>query len=150
MKAWRYYHGDWCEIEDPMVWNEEEGWKTALERAGYHTFPSHTFGDFECGLGAELYVREDKPFLMVLTLADICRSIYIDDLPSLMQWLSSYAPMLSLGKIDDTLGELLILSSHAFQAWHGHDYTAICSVCDPNEWQRQVERKRQKVDKTSV
>ena len=139
MGTWKYTRGEWTEIDDPLVWKEDEDWETVLKRAGYYSFPSASYGDDP--YIAELYIKKDNepPYLIAFSLSDYIEHVYIDDIPSLMQWLRDYTPIWSLQQIADLQEELLTLFGRAFRAWHGHDYTNVCPVCDPNQFKKQQE-----------
>lgn len=150
MKAWKYHHGEWSEIEDPMVWNEGEDSKTAFKRAGYYTFPFCRFGVEEGQPSIELYAKEDygPPWLVNLNITDAIEYIYIYDLPSLMQFLRDYAPMCSLSQMADIQEEQVSkILSRAFQAWHGHDFDNVCPRCDPLEFKRREQARQRRMEK---
>lgn len=136
MIVWKYYRGEWTETEDPLVWNNDDKWGTVLSRAGYYDFPSATYG--EDPYIAELYVKKDytPPYLITFSLSDTIEHVYIDDIPSLMQWLRDYTPIWSLQQIAAQQEELLTLFGRAFRAWHGHAYTNVCPSCDPDQFKR--------------
>jgi len=139
MIVWKYHRGEWTETEDPLVWNKDDEWKTVLSRAGYYDFPAVTYGQEPCV--AELYMKkgDEPPYLITFSLSDSIEHVYIDDLPSLMQWVRDYTPLLLLQQIADEQEELLTLFGRAFRAWHGHSYTNVCPVCDPNQFKKQQE-----------
>ena len=144
-KAWKYHRGDWTEIDDPLVWEKDDEWETVFSRAGYYSFPSATYGEGTC---AELYVKKDysSPYLITFSLSDSIEHVYIDDIPSLMQWLRDYSPIWSLQQIASQQEDLLTLFGRAFRAWHGHGYENVCSDCDPAEVDR-IQEFRQRAKK---
>lgn len=144
---WKYYRGEWTEIEDPLAWKESEEWETVLSRAGYYDFPSLAFGN--AYPGAQLYVKKGDaiPYLITFNLSDSVEHVYIDDIPSLMQWLRDYAPLFSLPQIADRQEELLKLFGRAFRAWHGHDYIDVCLRCDPIEYRKLQEFHQRRMEK---
>lgn len=149
MKAWKYCRGEWTEIEDPLVWNwnKDEEWESVLSRASYCDFPFIEWGHLENTM--QLYIKNDDepPYLITFNLSSSIEHVYIDDMPSLMQWLRDYTPLFSLQQIAEIQDGLLKLFERAFRAWHGHSYLDVCPKCDPDGFKRLQELQRRRMDK---
>ena len=147
MKAWKYRRGEWTEIEDPVVGGENEDWKVTLKRAGYRGFPQMEFGDPDIqGLVVYRKVDYTAPYLINVTDGDVVETVYIDDFPSLLQFLRDFAPFCSLANTDDNLKELVQVLRKSFRGWHGHDADDVCRECDPLEYERRQEFRRQRME----
>ena len=95
-KAWKYHLGEWSQIDNPMVWYEGEDFDIAMKRAGYYSFPQQEYGG-----NLRLYVKKDDelPYLITFNLSDTIESVYVYDLPSVMQWLRDYSPIFLLSEM---------------------------------------------------
>ena len=149
MNSWKYYRGEWTEIEDPLEWKDGEEWETFLKRAGYYSFPQQTWGDSAVSAGVDLYVKEDykSPYLITFNFSAYIEHVYIDDIPSLMQWLRDYTPLFSLQQIAETQDELQTLFERAFRAWHGHSYMDVCPRCDPLEVEKRQQFRQRRMER---
>ena len=145
-KAWKYHLGEWSQIDNPMVWYEGEDFDIAMKRAGYYSFPQQEYGG-----DLRLYVKKDDelPYLITFNLSDTIESVYVYDLPSVMQWLRDYSPIFLLSEMAFLQDETQTLLRRAFRAWHGHDYQNICARCDPLKYERIQQMRERKGERTA-
>jgi hypothetical protein len=144
MKAWKYSRGEWTEIESPLVWLDGEEMGTALERAGYYRSASASYGYTDIGYGIEVYTKEERgpPYLLTVAVdGETYEEVWIEDFPSLLEFLRDFAPQFVQSGLEFRIGEMEKLMEKAFQAWHGHAAYSVCKQCDPLEWD-EVQRLR--------
>jgi hypothetical protein len=142
MRAWKYHLGVWTEFEDPLVVEGEE-LNVTLKRAGYNSAMNYgEEGVFE----AEVYRAEGSPleWLIIFSLdVGSFECVYIEDIPSLMQWQRDFATFYMLERMDYRLNELTEAARRAFRAWHGHESENVCDDCDPLETRRREQRRQE-------
>ena len=116
---WEYHRGEWTETQKTLMGRDKEieDFEVVLERSGYRVYPVKTFGAKDNTFCVELYESYGKetdppysPYLISFSFSgDDFELVFINDLPSLMQWLRDYAPIFLLTEIADKQEELFNL-----------------------------------------
>jgi hypothetical protein len=139
MKAWKYKNGQWESIEDPLP--DIDDWEEALKQGGF-VKASVTWGG-QFGQHVELYMSKDEepPYMVSFDLVDVCRNVYFDDMPTLMQWLKEYTPIFTALEVEALLDDITAMTRKLFRALHGHDADQVCPECDPFKYKKLQEIK---------
>jgi len=79
---------------DPLDWKDGEKFENAVQRNGYR-LSNFSGGDTcTCSFAFEVYNKEKEDgYLVCIDVNSQCRTIVVDDLPSLIELLSKVAPI---------------------------------------------------------
>jgi hypothetical protein len=100
-KVWRYQRGSWSEMAPPIDFEDEEG--DPLDEVPGYAPRTRWFGD-ENEFAIEVYSADPDastappaPYLVVVyNVGDNIERVFVEDFPSLMQFLREMAPVLDL------------------------------------------------------
>lgn len=153
MKCWKYHLGVWSKMEDPLTYSgdENEDMEDVFRNSGYAGFLD------EWGDSLQPMVRlrsddEEESYLLEIEIGFTVTNVFIDDFPSLMQWMREYLPMVSLDMMARKHEEAVDILEKVFHVWHGHYAEDACHRCDPrglerwHKWQEEHDRKRKAQD----
>ena len=155
--AWQFDRGQWTEIECPFTADNdpdarEAEWDDVLRAAGY------SLGDSVDSYDPTI-IREahhDTPITQRWRfLVEVCFDgttpwwVFVTDLPSLLALTPQLAPIQLPSQLDHLVEIVERFTSKAFEAWHGHSVTSICSTCSPAEWKLAGERREARRNRKS-
>jgi hypothetical protein len=148
MIAHTYKMGVWGEREIP---DREGDYADAayLDFLGYDKSSDIEIGDSDVALGFSIFHNkaDDEKVLVFFNTPNRWEIIFIDDFPSMMQFLREYGPLCTCTNLDFYLQELEKIAEKTFMALHGHDSSGSCWDCDPDGMRRIEERRRQREER---
>ncbi len=141
MTNFTYTQGEWKEGADLPEWLDNEDHSDWLSRAGFRAYTSTKFGNNSEEI--KIYNNENGNFhLAEVVIADDVTHVLISDFPSLMMFIRDFGSSFSLSEIQNEQEGIRQMIDKFFRLYHGHDSHNVCSKCDPHEWQRLQEMKK--------
>jgi hypothetical protein len=147
MTTWIFTHPDtWTQTAPAPAWSEGEGADEYMARLGYAPHSRARNSDLIEFVGAWMLYTPTSPeaphaYVLLVDGAQGCLEVvFLPALPDLLAYMAIYGELGQANWDRDDRDAMHTLLNKLFRAWHGHDATAFCRTCDPDQYERWQQR----------